>query len=85
MQVTKKGDSFVLTDGANTLNLTQAKYEDLFYAVPVDNGTLFRLINDTILEDTSLRNVFKKMIDQAGGIDPFLNDLQKQVQTLQPG
>ncbi len=85
MHVQKQGEQFVLTDGANTIRLTLAKYEDLFYAIPNDNGTLFRLINDTILEDTALRNVFKAMIDKAGGIDSCLNDLQKQVQALQPG
>ncbi len=85
MQVIKKGDQFVLTDGTHTFALTQGKYEDLFYAVPVDNGTLFRLINDTILEDTATRDVYKAMIDKAGGIEPFLTDLQKQVQTVQPG
>lgn len=85
MQVVKKGEAFVLTDGTNTLSLTPSKYEDLFYAIPVDNGTLYRLINDTILEDTATRTVYKAMIDKAGGIDPFLNDLQKQVQTVQPG
>lgn len=85
MQVQKQGDTFIVTDGTNSLSLTQAKYEDLFYAIPINNATLFRLINDTILEEIPLRNIFKAMIDKAGGIDACLNALQQQVQTVQPG
>lgn len=85
MRVSKQGEQFVVTDGTHTLSFTQAKYEDLFYAIPNNNATLFRLINDTILEDPGLRGIFKKMIEKAGGIDQCLDDLQKQVQTVQPG
>lgn len=89
MQVRKSGDDeFAITDGTHTLSLTKALYEDLFYAIPssgkMDNGTLYRLLNDTICGNAEMRATFKKMIDQAGGINPALDSLQAEVPKIQP-
>lgn len=79
-------DAFLLTDGAGTsVPLTRANYEDVFYCVPIDNPSLYLLINDTILDDTEARKAFKKLVDDGGGMDKSLGDLQEQVKALDPG
>lgn len=89
MQVQKLSDNeFAISDGANTLKLTKASYEDLYYAIPtsgkMDNGTLYRLFNDTICGTTEMRTTFKKMIDHAGGINAALDRLQAEVPKVAP-
>ena len=89
MQVQKlSDDEFSISDGVNTLKLAKASYEDLFYAIPssgkMDNGTLYRLFNDTICGSADMRATFKKMIDLAGGINAALDSLQAEVVKLQP-
>lgn len=75
---------FRIFDGSDSLTLSKERYEDIFFSIPLANGTLFRLMNDTILETPEARGALKRMIDRAGGIDAALEKLQKDVQGLQP-
>ncbi|MBI3097850.1 MAG: hypothetical protein HYY93_06330 [Planctomycetes bacterium] len=86
MKLERPGENeFLLTDGAGTtVRLNRTNYEDIFYCVPIDNPSLFLLINDTILDDTESRKAFKKLVDDGGGMDKALADLQEQVKILDP-
>ncbi|MBI5368500.1 MAG: hypothetical protein HZA54_15805 [Planctomycetes bacterium] len=89
MNVRKVSDTeFSVSDGTDTITLAKASYEDLFYAIPssgkMDNGTLYRLFNDTICSTAEMRSALKRMIDRAGGINPALDALQANVPQVQP-
>ena len=75
---------FAITHGAHRLVLEKAQYEDIFYALPLDTGTLFRLINDTVLGTDPLRVAFRAMVAEAGGSEAAMNALQPSVQSVEP-
>lgn len=85
MNVQKGADGkFTISSGAHQVVLTKSQYEDIYYALPQDNGTLYRLINDTILTSESMRQTWKAMLDAGGGMEPSLTALQKAVQAVAP-
>lgn len=85
MQVSKGADGkFTIAVGAQTIALTKSQYEDIYYALPQDNGTLYRLINDTVIQGEPMRQTWKAMLDAAGGMEPALTALQKAVQAIAP-
>ena len=85
MKVEKENDgSFAIVAGAHRIPLTLAQYEDIFYALPQDNGTLYRLINDTVLTSEPLRQTWKAMLDAGGGMQPAISALQKAVLAVPP-
>ncbi len=85
MQVSKGADGkFSIAVGAQKITLTKSQYEDIYYALPQDNGTLYRLINDTVIQGEPMRQTWKAMLDAGGGMEPALTALQKAVQALAP-
>lgn len=85
MKVEKGADGkFTITSGAHRVVLTKMQYEDIYYALPQDNGTLYRLINDTVLTGEPMRQTWKAMLDAGGGMEPALTALQKAVQAVAP-
>ncbi len=85
MEVTKGADgNFTVAVGAQKIALTKSQYEDIYYALPLDSGTLYRLINDTVITGEPMRQTWKAMLDSAGGMDPALTALQKAVQAVAP-
>ncbi|MEK7865363.1 MAG: hypothetical protein AAB434_01685 [Planctomycetota bacterium] len=75
----------VISDGDDVIELTQVSYEDIFYAIPIDNGSLFMLLNDTVLETAQARATLKRIVDRKGGNDPAMSELQALVKDVQPG
>lgn len=85
MKIEKGADGkFTIAVGAQAIALTKAQYEDIYYALPQDNGTLYRLINDTVLTGEPMRQTWKAMLEASGGMDPALTALQKAVQAVAP-
>ncbi|NUN48367.1 MAG: hypothetical protein HUU15_06010 [Candidatus Brocadiae bacterium] len=85
MIVTRTPDGqFRLACGPHELLLTRAQYEDVFYALPQDTGTLFRLLNDTVLATDDLRAVLRAMIAECGGLEKAMDALQAGVMRLEP-
>ncbi len=78
------GGTYVITDGVERLELSQTNYEDIFYAIPIDNGSLYLLINDTVLEDNDKRSVLKRMVDKIGGIESAMTAIQTAVKEVEP-
>lgn len=75
----------VISDGADVIELTQVSYEDIFYAIPIDNGSLFMLLNDTVLETSEARATLKRIVDRKGGSENAMKELQELVKEVQPG
>ncbi len=75
----------VISDGDDVIELTQVSYEDIFYAIPIDNGSLFMLLNDTVLETAEARATLKRIVDRKGGNELAMNELQELVKEVQPG
>ncbi|MEK7469600.1 MAG: hypothetical protein AAB074_19680 [Planctomycetota bacterium] len=73
-----------ITVGSKSLDLGVVRYEDLYYAVPGDNASLFRLINDTILNRPEERDALKDLLGLLGGIDSGMTALQEAVQKVEP-
>lgn len=73
-----------ITVGSKILDMGVVRYEDLYYAVPGDNASLFRLMNDTILNRPEERDALKDMLGLLGGIDPGMTALQAAVQKVEP-
>ncbi|MEK7467971.1 MAG: hypothetical protein AAB074_11195 [Planctomycetota bacterium] len=75
---------FAIVHGAHRLVLDKAQYEDIFYAVPLENASLYRLLNDTVLGAEALREVFRSIVAEAGGSEKAMAALQEAVKTVEP-
>lgn len=84
MKVEKTADGkFAIVQGSNKVVLEKSQYEDIFYALPLDVGQLFRLINDTILSGDA-RASFRSLVAEAGGSEKAMTELQASAQALEP-
>ncbi|MBI3097097.1 MAG: hypothetical protein HYY93_02455 [Planctomycetes bacterium] len=85
MTVERTPDGFyVIVSGGDRLKLSRSRYEDVYFALPLDNGTLFRLLNDTICNTDELRAAYKALVANAGGMQPALTALQEAVKQVAP-
>jgi hypothetical protein len=75
---------FAIVHGSGRIVLDKAQYEDIFYAVPLDNASLYRLVNDTVLGSDALRTVFRSMVEAAGGSEKAMAALQEAVTGVPP-
>ena len=75
---------FTIVSCAVRLALPRSKYEDIFYCLPLDSGTLYRQMNDTVCDTTELRDAFKQLVADAGGVQPAMAALQEAVQAVSP-
>ncbi|GEM_PF-2629064 len=75
---------FWITDGELVIRLTQKRYEELHRALPLDNTTLYRFLNDSILTVPEERERFQELVRRSGGVDAALTLLQQQVKSLSP-
>ena len=83
IQKTAEG-RFAIVRGAHRLELEKSQYEDIFYAVPLDNASLYRLLNDTVLGADAQRVVFQAMVAEAGGSEKAMTLLQEAVKIVEP-
>ena len=85
MNIEKTTDGhFAIVQGAQKILLTKAQYEDIFFALPLDSGTLFRLVNDTVLTADPLRAQFRSMVAEAGGSEKAMATFQESVKGVEP-
>ena len=75
---------FVISDESDRIELTQTSYEDVFYAIPIDNGSLYMLLNDTVLDSADARSALKRMADRLGGVETAMTELQAKVKDVSP-
>ncbi len=85
MNIEKTTDGrFAIVQGTQKILVTKAQYEDIFFALPLDSGTLFRLINDTVLNADPLRAQFRAMVAEAGGSEKAMATFQESVKGVEP-
>lgn len=85
MIVEKSTDGkFTLVQGPHRLVLTKAQYEDIFYVLPIENASLFRLLNDTIITTDAPRVVFRAIVESAGGSEKAMTALQEAAKSVSP-
>lgn len=77
------GGGYRLTDGQDTFGLSASEYEDVYCALPIDNGTLYLLLTDS-LPEASDRVALKRMMVRAGGMEPGMTRLQEAITALAP-
>ncbi|MEK7866678.1 MAG: hypothetical protein AAB434_08330 [Planctomycetota bacterium] len=75
---------FWITDGELVIRLTQKRYEELHRSLPLDNTTLYRFLNDSILKAPEERERFQELVRRSGGVDAALTLLQQQIKMLPP-
>lgn len=75
---------FWITDGDLVIHLSQKRYEELHRALPLDNQTLYRFVNDSILSGPEERERFQELVRRSGGVDAALTLLQQQIKMLPP-
>jgi hypothetical protein len=72
-----------ITDGERSVEFSKEKFEDLYYAVPVNNTAFLRLLLDNICEDATGRHTINTMLDQHSERSAVLDKLQKQIQAME--
>ncbi len=73
-----------ITVGSKALDLGVVRYEDMYFAMPGDNSSLFRLVNDTILSRPEERDAFRDMLGLLGGVDSGMTAIQNAVLKVEP-
>ena len=82
MKIVKISDEqYQLTDGKSQICFSRAKFEDLYYAVPLNPSYFLRLLQDNICQDSQQRHLLNTMLENAG--IEILDQLQKQIAEIQ--
>jgi hypothetical protein len=76
--------SATLETAVGSFKLTDAEFDDLIHAVPINTTAMYRLLNDTLVEDESrvghLRQMLQALIKAANGkSDPVMTEIQNEV------
>ncbi len=64
------------------LVISRAKFEDLYYAVPLNDNAFLRLLQDEICTSREERLILNQMLQNSGDKLKTLAQLQQQIQTL---
>jgi hypothetical protein len=75
---------FRITDGARFVEFDKERYEDLFFAVPVDPTAFYRLLTEAVCETEAQRTVMVAMIQALPSMEAGLQDLQDQIAKCKP-
>jgi hypothetical protein len=75
---------FTISSEKDAIVLSQADYEDVFFACPLDPPALYLLLNQTILQTAELRDILTQMVNKQGGIVPAMKAIQNAVLALDP-
>ena len=82
MEIVKVSDEqYRITDGKNHINFSREKFEDLYYAVPLNPTYFLRLLQDNICQNAQQRHLLNAMLENAGA--EILDQLQKQIAEIQ--
>ena len=75
-------DIYELKDNTNTISFPKEKFEDLYYAVPLNSSNFLRLLQDHICTNSEQRHILNHMLNSTGDRGQVLDDLQKQIQEI---
>lgn len=85
MKFTRHPDgSATLESHVGSFKLTDTEFDDLVHAVPINTTAMYRLLNDTLVEDEvrvgQFRQLLQALIKAANGkSDPVMNEIQNEV------
>ncbi|MHC4779221.1 MAG: hypothetical protein ACYTFG_11660 [Planctomycetota bacterium] len=71
-----------ISDGERSVEFDQERFEDLFYAVPVDSTAFYRLLTEAVCETEGERGAMVAMINGLSDMDSGLKGVQDQVTGL---
>ncbi|GEM_PF-1394851 len=74
--------AYRISGGGKAVGFDKEQYEDLFYAVPLDSTSFYRLLTEAVCRTEDER---REMVDMINGLEDQekgLSDLQKQIQDL---
>ncbi|NUM33737.1 MAG: hypothetical protein HUU50_04305 [Candidatus Brocadiae bacterium] len=75
-------DIYQIKDNNNTICFPKEKFEDLYYAVPLNSSNFLRLLQDHICTNSQERHTLNSMLDIEGDRGQILDNLQKQIQEM---
>jgi hypothetical protein len=75
-------DLYHLTNGTQKVEFNKEKFEDLYYAVPVNNTGFLRLLLDNISQTDEHRHSINKMLEATPSRTESLKALQDQIQKM---
>ncbi|MHC4599376.1 MAG: hypothetical protein ACYS47_10260 [Planctomycetota bacterium] len=76
---------YKISDGERNVEFDQERFEDLFYAVPVDSTAFYRLLTEAVCETEDERTAMVTMIQGLPDMESGLKSVQDQVTGLGPG
>lgn len=85
MEITKHADgSATLATPQGSFKLTDTEFDDLIHAVPINTTAMYRLLNDTLVEDEKRVGEFRKLLQALikaanGKTDPVMTEIQNEV------
>lgn len=77
------GNQYQISEGEQKIVFSREKFEDLYYAVPLNQTSFLRLLLDDICDSTESRHTLNKMLDKSGERSAVLERLQKQIENMQ--
>lgn len=75
-------DVYEIQDGKDKIRFSKEKFEDLYYAVPLNVSHFLRLLQDEICSQASERHTLNGMLKNIEKREEILLDLQKQIQDM---
>lgn len=75
-------NQYEIRDGEERVVFSREKFEDLYYAVPLNQTSFLRLLLDNVCQSTEERHLINGMLDRASERSVVLDDLQKQIQNM---
>ncbi len=75
-------DIYEIKDNTNKIGFPKEKFEDLYYAVPLNSSNFLRLLQDHICTNAQERHMLNNMLNITGDRGQVLDDLQKQIQEM---
>jgi len=83
MHIEKKKDgTYRIFDGKGEVTFPKSRYEDIYYAIPVDTTAFYRLLTEAVCRTDEERKRMVAMINGLKDMDAGLKGLQDQVQKL---
>jgi len=83
MKIEKLGeDLYRISTAENTIDFDKERYEDLFYAVPLDTTSFYRLLTESVCESEDQRKVMVSMIQSLDDMESGLKGLMDRIVAL---
>jgi hypothetical protein len=83
IEKTRKG-TFRISDGGQAVEFDKERYEDLFYAVPVDSTAFYRLLTEAVCETEAQRAAMVAMIRGLPSMEAGFKTLQDEIAKMKP-